>query len=140
MSKLIGCKFTRLVDDLTFDFEYGACNTFSTAGILLCWGTENRKCYSFEIFNGKLREQIHSSSKYSHHRGSLASYKGSPFITGGFDGLKTEIYRFDSMEWTEKTDFPIQYTSRPNANKYVKYERLKHTYSTLFAIQIDAST
>ena len=128
MSKLIGCKFTKLTDELMFDFEYGSCNTFPSVGILLCWGKKilanledplNKECYLIDIIEGNLRQRKHSWSIYTHHSGSLATYKGFPFITGGSDDLKTEIYDFDSLEWINKADFPTQYTL--NTNTYVKY-------------------
>ena len=67
----------------------------------------NSECYSINDFDKKLRQRKHLEPKYSHHEGSLASYKGSPFITAGDDGLETELYR---IEWIVKTDFPTQYT------------------------------
>ena len=112
-----------------FEFAYGACNTFQSVGILLCWGrrvNENsvgmyKECYSIDVVEGNLQQKNHSSSGYSHHKSSLASYKGFPFVTGGYDGLKTEIYRFDWTAWIEKPDFPAQYTSPQS--RYVKYNR-----------------
>ena len=77
----------------------------------------NKECYSINDFNKKLRQRKHSEPKYSHHKGSLASYKGSPFITAGHDGLETELYRVDWMEWIVKTDFPTEYTD--NVPRYV---------------------
>ena len=120
INKLISCKLTKLTEELVFDFAYGACNTY-LFGILLCWGTRIqgnsgnsrtalKECYSINDFDNKLRQRKHSWSRYSHHDGSLASYKGSPFITAGSDGLKTELYRVDWMEWIAKADFPTEYT------------------------------
>ena len=73
------------------------------------------ECFSIDEFDKKLRQNgPHSRSSYSHHKGSLASFKGSPFITGGLDGgLKTELYR-GRKQWIAKPDFPTQYTNHQN--------------------------
>ena len=122
MSKLIGCKFTKLTENLDFYFEFGACYTFPSVGILLCWGRwSSKECYLIDVIDGNLRQRKHSRSGYTHNGGSLATYKGLPFITSGHGSLKTEIYRFDSTEWIDKADFPTQFTSK--TNEYVKYGR-----------------
>ena len=41
---------------------------------------------------------------------SLASYRGSPFVTGGVSseyGLKTEILDYKSGQWNQEEDYPF---------------------------------
>ena len=60
-------------------------------------------------FDGKtFRREIDTNYKHSNTR-SLGSYRGAPFITGGWspDSNKTEIYAINSNQWIENTDYPF---------------------------------
>ena len=100
------------IDDLTFDYQLGACNTFSKFGILFCFDHfRTQNCHSMNISkNGTLTiKKNEISSKYEHYKViSLASYRGSPFVTGSYNPnhSKTELLNIDDMKWKTKTDFP----------------------------------
>ena len=111
---MIGCKLTK-IDDLTFPFAYGACNSFSKFGILFCFGNDAfQECHSMKISkNGTLTVKKEISSKYEHRDVlSLASYRGSPFVTGSFGPFhnKTELLNINEMQWETKADFPYRYS------------------------------
>ena len=110
ISKLIGCKLTK-IRDLEFEYKSGACNSFSKFGILFCFGEDaTRRCYSMNISkNGSITVKKEKSSIYEHKKVlSLASYRGSPFVTGSYDPdhNKTELLNIDQMRWERKPDFP----------------------------------
>ena len=49
------------------------------------------------------------SSEYEHQQVlSLASYRGSPFVTGSSwpENNKTELLNINEMQWETKADFP----------------------------------
>ena len=99
------------IGDLAFNLEYGACNSFSHFGILFCFGRDARQqCNSMKISkNGTLTIKEEISSKYEHRDVlSLASYRGSPFVTGSYspNHSKTELLNIDEMQWETKADFP----------------------------------
>ena len=71
----------------------------------------------FSSYDGTTVE-TETSSNFPHVRTALASYRGSPFVTGdnnnrNNDGLKTEIFDRQTSTWVEADDYP--YTS----TKYV---------------------
>ena len=108
---------------MAFNYQRGACNSFSKFGILFCFGEyRTQKCNSLNIsINGALTITNEPSSKYKHRRVlSLASYRGSPFVTGSFDPhhSKTELLNIDDMQWETKTDFPTKryYNGRASLN------------------------
>ena len=45
-----------------------------------------------------------------HAYSKLASYKGSPFVTGGLDSKKTEIFNTNAGYWQEVEDYPFSDT------------------------------
>ena len=51
------------------------------------------------------------TSRFPHlHVSSLASYRRSPFVTGGRSsahGLKTEILNYESGQWNQEEDYPF---------------------------------
>lgn len=52
--------------------------------------------------------RVQASSTFKHRYSKLASYKGSPFVTGGkeaSDGITTEIY--DGERWLRAEDYPF---------------------------------
>ena len=100
------------IGDLAFDFEFGACNSFSKFGILFCFEwTADQECHSFSISKtGTLTIKQEISSKYDHDFAlSLASYRGSPFVTGGGspDHSKTELLNINEMQWETKANYPL---------------------------------
>ena len=109
ISKIINCKLTK-IEELPFDFVNGACNTFSSFGILFCFAvnerTESKDCHSMMVSsNGTISIKKELSSNYGHERVSLGSYRDRPFVTGGYKQSKTEILNIDS--WKSKSDFPF---------------------------------
>ena len=105
----MGCKLTK-IDDLAFDFGFGACNSFSKFGILFCFGlAATQECNSLNISKtGTLTIKKEISSKYEHQDvSSLASYRGSPFVTGGYNPNhnKTELLNINTMQWETKAEF-----------------------------------
>ena len=56
------------------------------------------------------------SSTFSHvYVLSLASYRQSPFVTGGGNptyGLKTEILNHESGQWNQEEDYPFSNRQR----------------------------
>ena len=105
---MIGCKLTK-IDELPFDFVNGACNTFSSIGILFCFAINAPKeCHSMTVSsNGTISIKKELSSNYAHEKVSLGSYRGRPFVTGGYKHSKTEILNTDSFMWESKSDFPF---------------------------------
>ena len=96
---------------MAFDFQAGACNSFSTFGILFCFGKDAaQECHSLNISrNGTITIKKEISSDYEHNKVlSLASYRGLPFVTGSYDPdhSKTEWLNIEKMRWETKTDFP----------------------------------
>ena len=61
-------------------------------------------------FDGKTTKKL-DDSKFTHHGASLGSYKGRPFITGGFGNpsRKTEIFSTKSLGWELAPDYPYTY-------------------------------
>ena len=71
--------------------------------------------------NGTPNIKKEISSDYGHYRGSLSSYRGSPFVTGGDLGSglmnsashradrKTELLNLTTMQWERKADFPKRF-------------------------------
>ena len=119
---MIGCKLTK-IDDLPFPFAYGACNSFSKLGILFCFGNDAfQECHSMKISkNGTHTIKKETSSEYEHAFVlSLASYKGWPFVTGGYNIVygdiknKTELLNINNMKWATKADFPTNRYSGPH--------------------------
>ena len=52
-----------------------------------------------------------ASSKCEHQSTGLANYKGSALTTGSVNAEcsnKTEIYDFDTDEWTDAPDYPFE--------------------------------
>ena len=110
ISKFIGCKLQK-IRDLTFKYSSGACNSFLKFGILFCFGEDaTRECHSLNISkNGTLTIKKEISSHYEHKKVlSLASYRGSPFVTGSYDPghNKTELLNVAKMQWETNADFP----------------------------------
>ena len=100
------------IGDLAFDYEFGACNSFSKSGILFCFGRNaTQECHSMNISkNGTLTIKKEISSKYEHRDvSSLATYRKSPFITGNYHPYhnKTELLNINTMQWETKADFPV---------------------------------
>ena len=54
VSKVIGCNLVRQ-NDLPFDFEWGACNSFSypSPKILLCFDSSSQEGYRWKIMRGE---------------------------------------------------------------------------------------
>ena len=74
-----------------------------------------QECHSMNISkNGTIIIKEEISSDYEHrYVSSLASYRGSPFVTGGSgspggnpDHSKTELLDIKKMKWEAKADFP----------------------------------
>ena len=120
ISKIIGCELKK-IEDLGFDFVEGACNTYRSIGILFCFGPAIG-CHAMKVSqNGLITVQNISDSNYWHFSPvSLASYKGSPFVTSGshtpgtlgggnISGVsnnKTELFDIVTMNWKTMADCP----------------------------------
>ena len=65
--------------------------------------------FSTEIifrFDGrKFETQV--DAYYEHSSSKLASYNGSPFVTGGGDTVTTEIFDFNAGIWKRAEDYPF---------------------------------
>ena len=51
------------------------------------------------------------SSKCDHQFAGLANYKGSALTTGSYNAEcsnRTEVYNFDTDQWTDAPDFPFE--------------------------------
>ena len=99
------------IDNLAFDFAKGACDYFPKFGILFCFGWyATKECHSMKILkNGTLTIENKISSKYEHRFVlSLASYRGSPFVTGSDKPNHniTELLNINQMQWETKAEFP----------------------------------
>ena len=99
------------ISDLAFNFEDGACNSFSNFGILFCFGqAATKECHSLNVSkNGTITIKKEISSKYEHRYVlSLASYRGSPFVTGSYkpEHNKAELLNINEIQWETKADFP----------------------------------
>ena len=44
---------------------------------------------------------------YDHKNSRLAHYFGNPFVVGGTENTKTEVYDFDYETWVELPSFPF---------------------------------
>ena len=96
---------------MKFKYSNGACNSFPKFGILFCFGEDAaQECHSLNISkNGTFTIKKEISSNYKHKKVlSLASYRGSPFVTGSYDPghNKTELLNVAKMQWETNADFP----------------------------------
>ena len=134
MAKVIDCQLTN-VDELPFEFSSGGCNTFSF-GVMLCFSAENQQrgsahqCHSWvmTLTNIKLQNKLSSFDGTTFHTEessifphlitrSLGSYRGSPFVTGGWPGgLETEILNYGTNTWVQGDNYPFS-----NNGQYVWY-------------------
>ena len=50
---------------------------------------------------------------FSHwHVNALGSYRNSPFVTGGYGTLKTEILDYKGKKWNQAEDYPFSKSDR----------------------------
>ena len=59
------------------------------------------------------RFKYEPSSKFPHYRVlALGSYRNSPFVTGGYGTLKTEILDYKGKKWNQAEDYPFSKSDR----------------------------
>ena len=59
-------------------------------------------------FNGRVVEQVRSTTYEHNHIYRLASYRGQPLTTGSYAShAKTEIMDLKSGKWTSGPDYPF---------------------------------
>lgn len=108
IAKVMDCSLTN-VGEMPFGHYLGGCNTFSF-GVMLCFPKTHfregslRECHSFDGATFKAEE---SSLFEHHHVGSIGNYRDSVFVTGGHEGLQTEILNYGTSTWVQSADFPF---------------------------------
>ena len=128
ISRIQSCKLKN-IGVLDFEFESGACNTFSLFGILLCFPKNDmHACFSMDFSNSDIYSiKEAESSSFPHTRVPMGSYKNMPFVTGGY-GLhkKTELFDVQTMKWKRKSDYPQgEYTRYPNTSSISIFKNLR---------------
>ena len=93
-------------------FFDGVCKTFrhgKAHKTWMCFAHEGtNRCQSFDGLNFATE----ASSSYSHScTNNLGSYNEAPFITGGLESLKTEMYEPIFGRWIVTADFPFAFES-----------------------------
>ena len=64
--------------------------------------------FTEEIFRFDGRKfEFQVDANYYHAYTKLASYNGSPFVTGGSDGVTTEIFDLNAGKWNVVEDYPF---------------------------------
>ena len=90
--------------------KYGCALQKRTKEVVDCKSKNTRHLYKIRIlslrFDGKsFYGQI--NSQYKHLQSKLASYNGAPFVTGGFETTKTEIFDTEAAQWQEAEAYPF---------------------------------
>ena len=146
----------RMIGDMGFEIDTGACNTFVSNNeefVLLCFtnGSQNKACHrweemfvkwqgskiSFFRFDGTSFSPSQPSTFMHERVTSIGNYRGQPFTSGGMAQTDTEILTISTDTWRSGTRYPWSGTDSTGWNIHVNqiFHLINKPFSDLHIIQ-----